>query len=72
MFWVIMLKSANAINEVYSYGPSRGKFYLNSIGRLQRSRKGENLAYSANAEKYSQMQCKTRGPKAIRLSYDNS
>ena len=50
-----MLKSANAINEVSSYGSSRGKFYLNSIGRLQRSRKGENLAYSANAEKFFTM-----------------
>ena len=47
MFWGIMLKSANGINE----GLFRGKFYLNSIGHLQRSGLGENLGYSATPKK---------------------
>ena len=36
---------------MYSFVPSRGKFYLSIIGHLQRSSQGEKLAYSAYAEK---------------------
>ena len=43
MFCGIMLKSANGINEVYSFVSSRGQVDLNSIGHLQMSGKVKSL-----------------------------